>query len=351
MGAGGVAGINFVQCLRLATEKFYIVGCDINKWHIEIPDVDKRYIVPYSIEPHYIDQINKIIDEEQIDFIHAQPDMEVEVLSENREKIKTNYLLPSKETIKICRDKMSTNRMLNNSGIPVPLSRQVISINELKKDMEMIMDHSRKRVVWLRAIKGAGSKAALPVKSFRQAKEWIHYWRSTKRLESKDFMLSEFLPGREYAFQSLWYRGKIITSQARERMEYLFGNLFPSGQSSSPSVAKTVHNRLVNSIATRAIKAIDKSATGIFCIDLKENEKGMPSVTEINAGRFFTTSYFFAKLGSNMPYHYIQLGMGKAVSSLPKYNALPIGYYWIRLVDKPPLLMREDEWKSIHYER
>ncbi len=351
MGAGGVAGMNFINCLRISMEKFYIVGCDINKWHIELPDVDKRYLVPYSIDPDYIRQINKIIDREGIDFIHAQPDMEVEVLSENREKIRTIYLLPRKETIGICRDKMVTNRVLRERGVPVPLSRQVITINELKKNMEEIVSSSARRVVWLRALKGAGSKAALPVRSYRQAKEWIHYWRSTKRLESKDFMLSEFLPGREYAFQSVWYDGQIVTSQARERIEYLFGNLFPSGQSSSPSVARTVNNAAVNEIATKAVKAVDAHATGIFCLDLKENNEGIPCVTEINAGRFFTTSYFFAKLGSNMPYYYVKLGLEQKLHSLPKYDALPEGYYWIRLVDQPPLLMKEDEWRSISFEK
>jgi len=351
MGAGGVAGINFIQCLRLAREKFYIVGCDINQWHLEIPDVDRRYIVPYSIEPNYIDEINKIIISEKIDFIHAQPDMEVEKLSEARESLQARFLLPSKETISICRDKMFTNSVLKRKGIPVPLAIQVKNMNDLKDDMVSICKRSKSDVVWLRAIKGAGSKAALPVRSFRQAKEWIHYWRSTKRLESKDFMISEFLPGKEYAFQSLWYNGEIVTSQARERMEYLFGNLFPSGQSSSPSVARTVHNKKVNDVATKAIRSIDAHATGVFCVDMKENRDGVPCVTEINAGRFFTTSYFFAHLGSNMPYYYVKLGLGTKLKALPRYDALPKDYYWIRLVDKPPILIKEGGWRSISYDR
>jgi hypothetical protein len=350
MGAGGVAGINFIQCLRLSGEKFYIVGCDINKWHLELTDVDKKYLVPYSIEPDYIETINTIIDREGIDFIHAQPDMEVEVLSENREDIHSNHLLPRRETILNCRDKMATNALLSKKGINVPLSIQVKSINNLKQDMEYIMNESDRDVIWLRAIKGAGSKAALPVKSYRQAREWIHYWRSTKMLESRDFMISELLPGREYAFQSLWYKGELITSQARERIEYLFGNLFPSGQSSSPSVARTVHNEDVNRVATEAVNAIDEEATGIFCIDLKENSKGIPCVTEINVGRFFTTSNFFAQLGSNMPYYYIKMGLEHIIFDLPKYDAVPEGFYWIRLVDGPPVIVKEGEWGSIRFD-
>lgn len=346
MGAGGTAGINFIASLRKSNDNYFICGCDINKWHLEIPNVDKRYVVPYSIDPGYIDALNEIIQKEKIDFIHAQPDMEVEVLSENRERIEARQLLPAKLTIRICRDKMKTNEILRKKKNLVPLSYRVNSIADVKDIIETVKQASHQEQVWIRAIKGAGSKAALPVKTFRQAKEWIHYWRSTKRLESKDFMISEYLPGREFAFQSLWYQGKLVVSQARERLEYLMGNLFPSGQSSSPSVAVTVHNNKVNTIATKAVLTIDKQATGIFCVDLKENSKGIPCVTEINAGRFFTTSNFFAEMGCNMPDYYIKMGLGEAAPKVSAYNALPAGFYWIRSVDSGPVIIKEGEWKN-----
>ncbi|NTU41936.1 MAG: ATP-grasp domain-containing protein [Nitrospirales bacterium] len=345
MGAGGVAGMNFIECLRMKEEGYYIVGCDINKWHLEIPPIDASYVVPYSLDEGYIDAVRDIITKEEIQFIHAQPDMEVEVLSENRERLQTGYFLPSKDALRICRDKMATNRMLREKGVPVPLSLQVEKITGLKDLIAATREVSCQERVWIRAIKGAGSKAALPVKSFRQAKEWIHYWRSTKRLESRDFMVCEYLPGREYAFQSLWHKGRIVVSQARERLEYLMGNLFPSGQSSSPSVAVTVHNDHVNEVATRAVLAIDKEASGIFCIDLKENSAGVPCVTEINCGRFFTTANFFARLGCNMPHMYVSIGMGRPVSEMQQYNALPEGQYWLRAVDKLPVLM-DGKWRS-----
>lgn len=343
MGAGGTAGINFIECLRMSKERYYIIACDINKWHLKLPDADKRYIVPYSLEPTYIDAINGIAVKEQAHFIHAQPDMEVEVLSEKREQLVLNYFLPSKETVRICRDKMVTNEVLSKKGVPAPLSFRIDRIEDLKEMMKTLKEKSLLDRVWIRAIKGAGSKAALPVKSFRQAKEWIHYWRSTKRLESKDFMISEFLPGREYAFQSLWHKGELIVSQARERIEYLMGNLFPSGQSSSPSVAITVHNEAVNNVAIRAVKAIDENASGIFCIDIKENASGIPCITEINCGRFFTTMNFFAKMGCNMVDYYIKLGFGEKLDNLPNTNALPKDYIWIRSIDKSPILIKKEE--------
>ena len=167
-----------------------------------------------------------------------------------------------------------------------------------------------------------------------------------KGLTYGDFMACEFLPGREFAFQSLWKNGKLVTSMARERLEYIFGDLTPSGQSSSPSVARTVHGEDINEIATKAILTVDMNANGIFCIDMKENKDGIPCVTEINAGRFFTTSNFFAKLGINMPYIYVKLAYGDELPDSPKYDAAPEGYYWVRLMDKGPILVKEEKWRS-----
>jgi carbamoyl-phosphate synthase large subunit len=85
-------------------------------------------------------------------------------------------------------------------------------------------------------------------------------------------MVSEFLPGKEYAFQSIRENGEIVMSQARERIEYLYGFLSPSGQSSTPSIAKTVHNEEINELVSKVVKLIDPNATGIFCADLKTDK-------------------------------------------------------------------------------
>jgi carbamoyl-phosphate synthase large subunit len=160
-------------------------------------------------------------------------------------------------------------------------------------------------------------------------------------------MVSEFLPGKEYAFQSVWHQGTLLMSQARERKEYVFGNLTPSGQSSSPSVAMTVHNQEVNELCTQAILAVDHQATGVFCVDMKTDKNNTIKVTEINAGRFFTTSYFFSQAGANMPYYYTKVGIdGSVEHSLKPYNNIPEGWYWIRNIDIGYKLIKGEAWTS-----
>ena len=93
------------------------------------------------------------------------------------------------------------------------------------------------------------------------------------------------------------------------------------------------------------MKTIDNNASGIFCVDIKTDKNDKVKITEINAGRFFTTSYFFSKAGSNMPYAYIKFGLGeKEKISKVKFNSVPKDYYWVRNVDMGYKLIK-DKWK------
>ncbi len=328
----------------MSDRPFALVGTDVNRWHLELPRVDARYVVPPAEDPRYVPTLQRIIAEEQIDVLHAQPDVEVAVLSEHRDEIPAETFLPARETIRLCQDKLQTQARLESARVPVPRSERVTRL----RDIPEILARLRKSEgsVWLRAIRGAGSRGAVPVQTIRHAKDWIHYWSTMKGLRVRDFMMAEFLPGREFAFQSLWEDGRLLTSACRQRLEYLFGHLTVSGQTSSPSVAMTVHDDRVNRTATEAVRAVDPKATGVFCLDLKENTDGVPCVTEINAGRFFTTSSFFARLGANMPADLIRLALGEALPTRREYDAVPANMTWVRLVDALPALVRSDQWRS-----
>lgn len=343
-GAGGSAAHNFIESLHLAPEKFYIVGTDINKYHIPLSGADIYYQIPRADAPEYIATLNQLIHKEKIEFIHPQPDPEVKHLSDHRRRIKARLFLPAAKTINLCQDKIKFNQLIQKAGIQTAESYPVLDLATLQDGFVALKKNHEK--IWIRAIRGAGSKAALPVTKLAHAKSWIKYWIDMKGLNWSDFMIAEYLPGREYAFQSLWYRGRLLMSQARERIEYLFGNIMPSGQTSTPSLARTVNNPAVNQTAYRAIKAVDRWAHGIFCVDLKENKHGKPCVTEVNAGRFFTTSNFFSQAGMNMPHYYVQLGFGEKLdfTQFKKFDNLAPNIYWSRMVDMGYKMFKKDEW-------
>jgi carbamoyl-phosphate synthase large subunit len=343
-GAGGSPAANFVHSLRLAPEPFHVVGTDASRYHLELARVDGRYLVPRADEPGYLDELNAVVEAEEVELVHPQPEQEVLLLSREHERVGAATLLPRAEAVEICQDKATFAARMTEAGLPAPRFARAEDEESLRAATESIL--AEREQAWVRAVRGAGARASLPVSTPDQAAAWARYWIERRGLGWPDFMVSELLPGREFAFQSIWRDGVLVTSAARERLEYVFGHLMPSGQSSSPSVARSVHDERVNELATRAVRAVDPGATGVFCVDLKEDAEGRPLVTEINAGRFFTTSNFFAAAGANMPYTYVRLALGEEVEPLPRHDAVEPGLYWVRMIDMGYKLVREDEWTS-----
>ena len=101
----------------------------------------------------------------------------------------------------------------------------------------------------------------------------------------------------------------------------------------------------VNEVCMRGSKQGKNTRFENACVVVaKENKDGVACVTEVNCGRFFTTSNFFTAAGSNMPYYHIKLAFGEELPKLSKYNCIPENTYWIRMVDMGCKLVKEGEW-------
>lgn len=340
-GAGGPAGINFIMSLRIAPEKIFILGTEANEYFVHLSPADKKYLVPKAKDSAYIDKLNEILRKEKADFLHAQPDVEVEVVSENREKLEANTFLPSKEAVKTCQDKLKSAEIWMKKDVPVAKTVEIQTEHDVERAFEELGSP-----LWIRARHGAGGIGSTPAYNKETALAWIKYWRA--RNAGWDFIAQEALPGRNVAFHSVWKDGELVTSMARERIEYIYPHLAPSGITGTPAVQRTIHDEKVNKIATDAVLAIDPNFNGLACVDLKENKDGTPCATEINAARMFTTSFFFSYASkilrkdhyANIPYLYLKLACNESIPEIPKYNILPEGVYWIRHIDAPAKLVQ-----------
>jgi len=330
-GAGGTAAVNFMRAIRESNEKVYIVGTDCSNYHIHLArEADKRYVVPRFDQADYIERLNEIIEREGIQFVHAQPDVEVGRISEDREKLKAKTFLPDKKTVKLCHNKFELIRYLNKRNVPT-------AKNILIKNEEDIKTAFRQfgRKIWLRAIRGAGGRGSLPVEKFEHATAWIDYWNGWG-----SFVAEEYLPGRNIAWQGIFKDGELITSLVWERIEYIISHVSPSGITGTPSVAKIITDKRIDEIALKTIDSITKKPNGIFSIDFKENREGIPCVTEINPGRFFTPSYMYVKAGINLPEIYLKLAFDEPIPKLPKFNAFKKRILWIRGIDIEPVAVK-----------
>lgn len=331
LGSGGNAGINFCKSILLS-DKYKVIGCDIDEYFINHSICSKNYLLPKNIESKK-SKLLEIIFKENIKFVHAQPDPEVKFLLSNDE-FKSLVYPHSINKLNLFSNKFDCQKQwISSLNLDFKIEK-FVDLDESKFN-DLLKNNKR---VWVRAIRGAGSKAALPVATYTQAKNWITYWVEFKGMSYDDFMICEYLPNEEYAVQTFWKDGVLLHSQARQRIRYVFEGIMPSGQSSTPSVAKTIKNEKVYESAIKFIKCLDTAPNGIYCIDMKTNHDGQIIPTEINYGRFFTTSYFFSVLGVNTPLDYVNSFFG--LSAEPKINYLDENIYCIRGLDVEPKILK-----------
>lgn len=341
-GAGGPAGINFVMSLRICPEKMFLVGTEADPYFVHLVPTDEKFLVPRSDEADYIDKLNDIIRRERVEFVHPQPDSEVAVVSDKRDRLEAKVFLPSRKAVCTCQDKLESARLWRKSDVPVARFLELRGESDIDKAFEEFGVP-----LWVRARHGAGGRGSTLADNKETAFSWTRYWKS--RRMGWGFIAQEYLPGRNIGFHSLWKDGELVTSMARERIKYIYPTLAPSGVTGTPSVQRTIHDKTVNEIGTKAALAVDPNFNGIACVDLKENRNGEPCVTEINPGRMFTTSFFFSYASKmlrrdyygNIPYLYVKLAFKETIPNMPKYNILPEDIYWIRHIDAPAKLVKD----------
>ena len=320
-GAGGPASIGVARSLR----DHYLVGTDANPYALHFAETNAKYVTPKASDPGYPNALRDICDREGIEFVHAQPDPEVEKISEIRDMLPTTYL-PRHEVVRRCQDKLATWRAWKRGGVPVPHTVLISEYPDLVHAFSEL-----ERPFWIRLRSGAAGAGALKVADLDEARTWItrhHGWG--------DFIASEYLPGRCFTYQTLWYEGEMVVGQGRERLDWAMGNRAPSGVTGVTGVARISNDPTVASIAKRAVFAVDPDPHGIYGVDMKCDASGVPNPTEINIGRFFTTIEFFTQLGLNIPEMYVQVAK---TGTIPLARSLPEGWLWVRSMDAPPKLI------------
>ena len=221
-GSGGIGGVNFVRALRATDEDFFLVGTDFNQYYLEFPDVNLRVNTPRHSDPTFLPQIKKIVNEYQIDFVHPQPSSEALVISQDNE-LKSKTFLPSSTVI--ANDKLTTQKILSEKNIDVAYTKTLDSLNDLEKNFQELGGGP----LWIRSKKGAGGNLSLLCETSTEANHWINLWVLRKKAQLDDFMIQEYLPGQNIAWDSFWFNGKLIASYTRERLEYPFKHISPSG--------------------------------------------------------------------------------------------------------------------------
>ncbi|MBI9068646.1 MAG: ATP-grasp domain-containing protein, partial [Salinivirgaceae bacterium] len=114
-----------------------IIAADMDLSAVSLAMADVAYKVPRVYSEEYISVILDICNKEAVDIVVSLNDLELPILSANKEKFEENgtvVVISDKEVIDICFDKEVTNEFISKLGYKTPIT--FTSLNEAKQALE-----------------------------------------------------------------------------------------------------------------------------------------------------------------------------------------------------------------------
>lgn len=326
-------------------KKTLLTGTDSDRTSLQLNLwVDTAYHLPSANKPNYLHAINKVVRKEHVRAVFPQPDTEVRRISNERNKLDARVFLPDEATVSACLDKFQALQIWHRARLrkePVVISHKDESLSGLVKDLDY--------PCWIRAREGAGGLLSCKATSPTIVEHWTRFhW--DQGIEA-DFVAEEYLPGRDFCFMSIWNRGSLVTSMIRERLSWVGTRLVGTGGTSK--LNRVIHSTAVNNRAVEAIHSITRWPHGIFCVDLKEDPKGVATPTEINCR--FTTNVHYLTLASiklshpewNFPWLVSRLMLEEEIPDCEKMNALPSDLWFTKNTDMGFTMVEANHWKAL----
>ena len=346
IGYGGsnslVRGLGERSSLDVGGYEF--LGANASAESLAKSPLEKNFLLPRASDSQYIEALRKIVKEQGVELIIANSDAEVAVISAHRGELGCMAFLPAHETVLDCQDKYRMYEKLGPVGIPMARSIEINSLDEIEAAAEQIGTDR----FWIRPKVGRGSLGATWVRTAEQARHWIDLWVSLRGLRVDEFTVSEFLPGRDFCFQSVWKDGSMRVGKLCERLAYHGGEQRLSGMSSTPSVARTLYHEGAIATIMRAVQALDSRPNGNFNFDLKQNTQGEMCITECNIGRFCMITPIFDYTGKyNTAEVHIRSAFDEEMT-IDEPLDIEQDCYLIRELDTLPTIRRASEMMARH---
>lgn len=329
-GACGVTSRAVVRSLKLSPNfrSARFVGSDIcdNLYGIAEGLYDVIYRVPHSADKKYTDTINDICEQEAIDLAIVIP--ELEVLHWTCNRMRAPCLLPPEKFCRIAGSKVALYDALQGATV-VP--RFAIATRDALMTPGYLPASGWP--CWIRdhEVGSTSGRGSLLASNHEELKAWVVL---NPNIES--FMVTEFLPGRNFACHLLYHSGKLIKIGVYERLAYFMGRIAPSGISGNISQGRLLNDLRIVDVSRTAVESIcDKTheiMQGLVAVDLREDAHGNPMITEINLRHVACTSAF-ASAGNNLAEAQVfaTLGMLDRVGALD--HSYPSGNYILRDID------------------
>ena len=295
-GACGVTSRAVARSLRLSQRltNLYLSGTDLceNSYGLYEGLIDKTYRSPHVTETTYRNWMEILCVTERIDAAIVIP--ELEVLFWSARGFPAPCVLPPAQFCQIAVSKKRLYETLAQTGLVPNFS--ICSRSQLLDSATVPIGPP----CWIRdfsagASSGKGSMYAL-------THDQIHAWVILNPTIN-EFMLSEFLPGRNFACHLLYDKGQILKVASYERLEYFMARTAASGVTGNISRGRLINDDRLVDTAQAAVAAITdethETMHGLIAVDFRESSEGRPLITEINL-RHVAATYAFASAGFNL---------------------------------------------------
>lgn len=343
-GVGGPTPRSFARALKISRYRTAaLFGTDIHNHAIGLYDTDlfkACFLTPRSREEFYWESMESIIEDNEIDLAIILPEAEVETWSIRQAEgdLPCPALIPELSIV---------NNVLNKGK----LSDVLIHLN-LVPDYVRILPTSipsEHRILkslsypyWIRSSTGSSGLGSFKISSHMELLQWISLNPSVT-----EFLASNFLSGRNLACKLLYWNGNLVRSAVAERVEYIMSKVAPSGITGNTSFGRLINDPDIVSTVVDAMDYLFQVSAakkhGFFTVDLKEDERGKPYITEINIRHVAFTSVF-AEAGANFCSDTVALLSKDSLYDLTyRRYQFEEGLVFLREVDSLPILVKEDD--------
>jgi len=342
-GAGSGPSNNLMHSLMQGDPSTVLLGCHSDRFMLKKSPAERNFLIPLpdADEGAFGRALRSVVESAAVELVMPGNDRDARALASmhKRTGLTCRVFLPDLKTIDLCQDKCTLSLFLRKRGIPAPRTYAITDRNSLLEAWRAL---DPRELAWCRIRRGFASRGATKVRDPDQAWNWISYWHTMRSVAIEEFTLCEFLPGRDYNVQGLWSDGRPVLLKMCERLSYLNADHHPSGMASTPALAKTVWEPAAIEACENAVRAIDERANGVFSLDLKESELGVPCITEINAGRFAMITNIHDLTGRhNMAASYVRLAFSEHTGIEDPHDRAG-EHYLVRDLDTLPAVLPAD---------
>jgi carbamoyl-phosphate synthase large subunit len=276
-GAGGPAGINTIKSLRLVSFKGKIISTDSNYLSAGFFLSDLYYVIPRYDNEFFIDNLLRIIKEQNIKVLMPSSGYDIYGYSDNYNLI-TDYgaipIVSRRKVLEICRDKLLSYQFLSNK-FPFAFT------TEYPEKIDTFPIIAKPRF-------GKGSNNIIVIEN-KLDLEFV-----MRKFENMIFQ--EYLPGTEYTVD--------VLSDLTEKPIMAIPRIRIDTKAGISVKGKIVRNSMIENLCK------DTAATlgirGPSCIQLKESNNGELKIIEINP-RFGGGTIFTTLAGANFPAMLLEL--------------------------------------------